>query len=155
MRKRDLTEPGAPSARCAQRLSSFRVACIALMMLAARVRIEHVGVVDHDEGHGSVQVQLLGKFREPVGCDTPVQIVLALVVHRVFEPDPSMPSDLTEGDLASLKQADQVRTRDVEQGRSLLRAELHFLREDLNLRPCAGRSRIWANMTAVARGVTR
>ena len=24
MRKRDLTEPGAPSARCAQRLSSFR-----------------------------------------------------------------------------------------------------------------------------------
>jgi hypothetical protein len=34
MLKRDLTEPGAPSARCAQRLSSFRIACVALTMLA-------------------------------------------------------------------------------------------------------------------------
>ena len=35
MRKRDLADLGAPSARCAQRLSSFRVVCIALTMLAA------------------------------------------------------------------------------------------------------------------------
>jgi hypothetical protein len=35
MRKRDQTATGAPSARCAQRLSSFRVACVALTMLAA------------------------------------------------------------------------------------------------------------------------
>jgi hypothetical protein len=35
MRKRDLADLGTPSARCAQRLSSFRVACMVLTMLAA------------------------------------------------------------------------------------------------------------------------
>ena len=35
MGRHDQTKPGAPSAWCAQCLSSFRVACVALTMLAA------------------------------------------------------------------------------------------------------------------------
>ena len=41
MRRHDQTKPGAPSARCAQCLSSFRVACVALTMLAANRYVTH------------------------------------------------------------------------------------------------------------------
>ena len=46
MRKRDQTEAGAPSDRCAQRLSSFRVACVALMMLAANRYVTRNGTFE-------------------------------------------------------------------------------------------------------------
>ena len=52
-----------------------------------------------------------GKLSELIGRDASVQVVLALVVQQVLEPDPPVPSDPTEGDLSGLKQADQVPNR--------------------------------------------
>ena len=46
MRKRDLAVSGAPFARCAQGLSSLRVACVALAMLAANLYITRTGTFE-------------------------------------------------------------------------------------------------------------
>ena len=108
-------------------------------LIARHQAIAHRPVMSSPR-RGSVQVQLLGKLSELIGRDASVQVVLALVVQQVLEPDPPVPADPTEGDLSGLKQADQVRTRDVEHVCGLLGAELHFLREDLN--PAALRQQI-------------
>ena len=59
MRRHDQTKPGAPSARCAQCLSSFRVACAALTMLAANRYVTWNGTFEPTRGIQAMREQSL------------------------------------------------------------------------------------------------
>jgi hypothetical protein len=74
VRKRVQTEPDAPSVRCAQRFSSFRVACVALTMLAANRYVSWNGhlraLLPQLAGKGADVLVALGDLldREQVGA---------------------------------------------------------------------------------------
>jgi hypothetical protein len=64
-----------------------------------RVRIEHVGVVDHDECHRSVQPQFLTQPGQLIRSLTAAEVIPAPVSAQILKPDPAVRAYQTERDV--------------------------------------------------------
>ena len=81
------------------RISLVHLACTrpawadADQQVSQRVGVEHVGVVDHDEGHWSVQPQFLAQPGELVRGVAALQVIPPPVLTKILEPDPAVGAD--------------------------------------------------------------
>jgi hypothetical protein len=68
------------------------------------IRVEHVGVVDHDEGHRSVQPQFLAQLGQLVRCFSSAEVILPPVLAQILKLDSTMRAYRTERDLPRFQQ---------------------------------------------------
>lgn len=67
---------------------------------ALGVGVEHVGVVDHDEGRRSVQPQFLAQLSKLVRGLAALEVIPSPVLAKILEPDPAVGADHARSDPA-------------------------------------------------------